>query len=226
MTSKNILRARLTIVLLVTLFVKPVFAACGGPPTSATGMGAVGAFTTGAYNGNPGDTVYDVTNHILAVCNGTSWVDLATSAGTAAGGSTAQLQYNNAGILGGTTGMTWDSTNDAMTLATIANPASSALTVTGGGLTGTTSYPALNITQTWNNAGGTFTGILENVTNTLSATGSKLLDLQNGGASKFAIDQLGNITANTGGATFGGNVHLASAAGLNWNSDTFLRASW
>ena len=98
----------------------------------------------------------------------------------------------NAGAFGGTAGLTWNSTNQTLTLATIANPAAAALTITGGGLTGTTSYPALNITQTWNNASGTFTGITENVTNTNSASGSLLMDLQVGGTSEHNVDKLGN----------------------------------
>jgi fibronectin-binding autotransporter adhesin len=127
--------------------------------------------------------------------NGTSWQAVGSTAAPAAGGSTTQLQYNNAGALGGTAGLTWDGTNDALTLATIANPASSALTITGGALTGTTSYPALNITQMWNNAGGNFTGILENVTNMTSVGTSRLIDLQVGGTTKFNVDESGNATA-------------------------------
>jgi hypothetical protein len=133
----------------------------------------------------------------LQLCDGTNWDTIGEVGGVGAAGSTTQLQYNNSGVLGGTAGLTWNSTNDALTLATIANPASSALTITGGALTGTTSYPALNITQTWNNAGGTFTGILENVTNTLSVGTSKLIDLQVGGTSKFNITGAGNVGIGT-----------------------------
>jgi hypothetical protein len=71
------------LIVFAALAVKPALAACGGPPTSSTGMGAVApAFTVGSYNGNPGDTVYDTTNLTLAVCNGTSWVDLANASGS------------------------------------------------------------------------------------------------------------------------------------------------
>jgi hypothetical protein len=58
----------------------------------------------------------------------------------------------------------------------------------------TTSNPAVNVTQTWNNASATFTGILENVTDTSSASGSLLMDLQVGGVSKFSVSKIGNVT--------------------------------
>jgi len=99
---------------------------------------------------------------------------------TLPGGTTGNLQYNNAGAFGGTSGLTWDSTNDVLSL-------------TSASLTGTTSFPLLNLAQTWNNASGAFTALKLNVTNTNSAAGSLLLDLQVGGASKFKIDKNGKV---------------------------------
>jgi hypothetical protein len=71
----------------------------------------------------------------------------------------------------------------------------------------TTSNPAVNVSQTWNNASATFTGILENVTDTNSAAGSLLMDLQVGGTSKFSVSKIGNVTV--------GNL---STGGLSANS--------
>ena len=51
----------------------------------------------------------------------------------------------------------------------------------------TASDPVLDLTQTWNNAGVTFTGMKLNVTNTASASGSKLLDIQNSGTSLLRL---------------------------------------
>lgn len=59
--------------------------------------------------------------------------------------------------------------------------------------TATASTP-LSITQTWNSAGTTFTGIQANMTDTASAAGSLLLDLQVGGASKFNVNKAGSVT--------------------------------
>jgi len=65
-------------------------------------------------------------------------------------------------------------------------------TLTGG--TVTTSNPLLNMTQTWNDAGVTFTSLKLNVTDTASASASLLLDLQVGGSSKFNVSKDGRIT--------------------------------
>ena len=88
------------------------------------------------------------------------------------------------------------------------------VTVTGG--TVTTSTPVLGATQTWNDAGVTFTGIKMDVTSTASAAGSLLADLQVGSASKFSVGKDGRtvIGARTtagvgwklGGANEAGNV--------------------
>lgn len=54
-----------------------------------------------------------------------------------------------------------------------------------------------NITDTWNSAGTTFTGIKFNVTDTASASGSLLMDLQVGGTSKFKVAKAGDVTFDT-----------------------------
>jgi hypothetical protein len=62
-------------------------------------------------------------------------------------------------------------------------------TLTGG--TVTASAPLINATQTWNNAGTVFTGILANVTDTASNASSLLMDLQSNSASRFKVDKSG-----------------------------------
>lgn len=58
----------------------------------------------------------------------------------------------------------------------------------------TTSLPALNIAQTWNNAATNFDApIFENITNSASGTNALLVDLQSNGSSKFNVDKNGNI---------------------------------
>jgi hypothetical protein len=78
-----------------------------------------------------------------------------------------------------------------------------------------TSQPAA-LTQTWNAGGVAFTALKVNVTNTASASGSLLADLQVGGASKLSVDKLGSIVSASGvinGLTVdnSGNVTLALA---------------
>lgn len=60
-----------------------------------------------------------------------------------------------------------------------------ALSLAGG--TVTASGPLLNVTQTWNNAAVTFTGLFANFTDTASANASKALDIQVGGVSKLSF---------------------------------------
>jgi hypothetical protein len=57
------------------------------------------------------------------------------------------------------------------------------------------STPVLDLTQTWNQITTTFTGLKLNVTDTNSASGSLLLDLQVGGTSKFSVTKSGAIVA-------------------------------
>jgi len=70
-----------------------------------------------------------------------------------------------------------------------------------GSDTVTASTPVLDLTQTWNSGGVTFTGLKFNVTNTASATGSLLLDLQVGASSKFAVDKAGQVIGVVGSAS-------------------------
>lgn len=65
--------------------------------------------------------------------------------------------------------------------------------------TATTDVNALNITQTWNAAGVTFTGLELNVTNTASAAASLLADLQLGGTSQFSVSKAGAVLVPTAG---------------------------
>jgi hypothetical protein len=63
-----------------------------------------------------------------------------------------------------------------------------------------TASAPLTFTQTWNNAGVTFTGVKLNVTSTASAAASLLMDLQVGGASQLSVKKDGTLTlAKSGG---------------------------
>jgi hypothetical protein len=69
--------------------------------------------------------------------------------------------------------------------------------ITGSGGTVTTSQPILDVSQTWNNAAVTFAGIKANITDTASAAGSLLLDLQVGSASLFNVTKTGDLRKGT-----------------------------
>jgi hypothetical protein len=62
------------------------------------------------------------------------------------------------------------------------------------------------LSATWNDVSTTFTAIKYNVTDTASAAGSLLADLQIGGSSRFSVSKAGNVSA-------AGFVRSASASG-------------
>jgi hypothetical protein len=55
-----------------------------------------------------------------------------------------------------------------------------------------------DLTDTWNAGATTFTAIKMNVTDTASASGSLLMDLQVGGSSKFSVTKAGSVSASAG----------------------------
>ena len=68
---------------------------------------------------------------------------------------------------------------------TVATTLLGSTTLTGA--TVTTSQPVIDASQTWNDGGVTFTGLKFNATDTASASGSLLMDLQVGGTSRFSV---------------------------------------
>lgn len=87
--------------------------------------------------------------------------------------------------------------------------------VTGG--TVTSSTPVFDMTQTWNSGAVTFSGLKLNVTDTASASGSLLMDLQVGGSSKFNIRKDGLITMADSTITWGGTgLSITRGSGLNF----------
>ena len=157
----------------------------------------------------------DGSHNELESWNGTAWEAVGASA-IDAGGSNTQLQYNNGGDLGGTAGLTWDNVNDALTLTALGTGAATALTITGPTLTGTTSYPILSLAQTWNNAGGNFTSLKENITNTASVGTSKLIDLQVGGVSAFNVTGAGYV--GVGSSSPQGTLDVEGSNGILLNA--------
>jgi len=110
-------------------------------------------------------------------------------------GTSGELQYNSGGDLAGMSGTSWNDTTRSLTLT---------------GATVTASAPVLDLTQTWNNAAVTFTGLRANFTDTASAAGSLLFQLQRGGVNQFTVSRSGIVTGPTS-ATF----ELASSTGQN-----------
>jgi hypothetical protein len=97
-----------------------------------------------------------------------------------------------------------------------------ALDVNSGTLS-VASAPNLNSLQTWNNGAVAFTALLANVTDTASASGSLLLDLQVGGASKFSVLKGGGVTS-SGSVLATSGLISGSSGYLAWSSRTVLRS--
>lgn len=101
------------------------------------------------------------------------------------------------------------------------------------GATVTTSQPVINLSQTWNAAGVTFTGLKFNATDTASASGSLLLDLQTGAASVFNVTKTGGFTftdaSTTTGSTswnfYASNLSAPGSATLTIGKNTNARAN-
>lgn len=100
-------------------------------------------------------------------------------------------------------------------------------------LAGSSATPFIDLTGTWNTS-GTPTAIRLNVTDTASNAASKLLDLQIGAATKFAVDKTGSITFadgirqifNPNGTNAGINVgaHTADPSSLT-NGDLWYQST-
>lgn len=144
------------------------------------------------------------TNVTITNGNGTITIAAAGGGGTP-GGSAGQLQYNDGSAFAGMSGTSWNDTTRSLTLT---------------GATVTASAPVFDVSQTWNNAAVTFTGLKANFTDTASAAGSLLLDLQTGGVSQLRVLKTGPVylqgTQNVGfGSTsntldfFAQNVQIA-----------------
>jgi len=92
------------------------------------------------------------------------------------------------------------------------------------GATVTTSQPVLNLSQTWNNAGVAFTGLLFTATNTASDQFSKLIDLKLGANTIFQVSRFPNMTMASSGTNFfdvsTSALSLGSGTGIQWGSTT------
>src|SRR5262245_3832435 len=76
--------------------------------------------------------------------------------------------------------------------------------------------PVFDMTDTWTDGGTTYTDIKMNVTNTASATASKLLDLQVGSALAFAVTREGKLSL-AGGSTITTPGVGASGGSYTWD---------
>ena len=171
--------------------------------------------------------------------NGTDYVKLTSTASGAAGGSTTQVQYNNAGVLAGITGATTNGTALTLVAPVLGTPASGTLTNATGlplttGVTGTlpTANGGTNLTS-FTSGGAVYassTSVLTTGTLPVASGGTGLsstpangaLDIGNGtgftrttltaGTGITVTNASGSITiasSGGGGSSSGANMYLA-----------------
>ena len=92
--------------------------------------GNLAYYPTGTVPGGFVSQIVAGTNVTITPSGGTGAVTINASGGTP-GGSTTQLQYNNAGAFGGTSGLTWNGTNLSMATGNIAITSNGSFTQTG-----------------------------------------------------------------------------------------------
>jgi hypothetical protein len=80
-----------------------------------------------------------------------------------------------------------------------------------------------NLTDTWNDGATVFDAIKINVTDSASSAGSKLIDLQVAGASKFKVDKEGNATS-TGDINGASPTEMGYLSGVASNIQTQINA--
>jgi hypothetical protein len=155
-------------------------------------------------------------------CDGTYWIVRAGG-----GGTTLTDSASLAAALSDETG---SGAAVFATAPTLVNPTTSGLTNNGGstfssGVSLNSSNPAINIIQTWNNAGASFTAFTENITNTNSAATSLLMDLQVGSVSKCEVAKSGRVLASgtglLGGDNSGPAFSFLGAGGVGSNGSGF-----
>lgn len=83
----------------------------------------------------------------------------------------------------------------------------------------TTDVKLQDVTATWNNAAVAFTGYKVNITDTASAVGSLLMDLQVGGVSKIAVSKSGQLAL--GGLSNPMSWGYMWCEGTSWNFNAY-----
>jgi len=175
-----------------------------GTPTTLVLTAATGLpLTTGVSgqlpvaNGGTGTATPSIVAGTNVTVTGT-WPNqtIAASSGGTPGGSTTQVQYNNAGVFGGITGATTNGTALTLVAPVLGTPASGTVT----NLTGTASININGTVGATSATTGAFTTVNTSGTATLSSIVSSNLTLSGGSINGTTV---GAVTPSTGAFTTG-----------------------
>lgn len=132
-------------------------------------------------------------SEILTISDGESadYIQFTAGSGVIFNGNRA-AQFRGALGLGTSDSVTFGSIQNTPIGSTTRNTgAFTTLSANNGTLTA--SAPVLDLAQTWNNAGVTFTGLRLNITDTASAAASNLLEIQVGGVTRMMLKKSGTL---------------------------------
>jgi len=218
---------------------------------ASTGSATVGKITfQTATTGSTGNTVQTLSDRVIiddtqmnvrftTASTSTATGALEVAGGVGVGGNVYASAFYGAatgltGIPAGNISGTVATATAATTAGTVTTNAQPNITSTGtltglsvasGAIVATT--PVL-LTQTWNNSSIAFTGFRQNITNTNSASGSYLMDLQVGGTSQFTVGRDGNINVgpSNAGTVTTTNIQVANiTTGANTTPGT-MTGNW
>ena len=214
-----------------------------GPSTGSAIVGKI-IFQT-STPGSTGNTVQTLSDRVIiddtqmnvrftTASSSTTTGALEVAGGVGVGGNVYAAAFYGAAtgltsIPGANVSGTVANATHASTANTVTNAAQSNITSLGtllalnvsSGALATVSAPVL-FEQTWNNASVVFTGIKQNITDTLSDGASRLLDLQVGGTSKLYVDKVGNVVAGNLSLSSSGTIIVgAISTGANTTAGTF-----
>ena len=162
----------------------------------------VNAWLTGDFIINS-DKTNDITSSSTLTVDTTGSAVTLTISGIAgiAAGSDTELQYNNNGVFGGVSELTYNDSTGLLSYQPTLDEA------TGNEI-------ALNLSYTVNKAtSGNDTGLLINQTDTASPGTSYLLDLQVGGTSQFNVANDGDVTIPNGDLTVSADTDAITVLG-------------
>jgi hypothetical protein len=186
--------------------------------TGATGpqgpAGADGASTWEAISGKPSTFAPSAHTHPATEVTGLSAVATSGSASDLSTGTLALAQLDALVAI--------DNQNNNFTVGqTITAAANTSALTASYSVTGANTTPLLDLTGTWNTT-GVARGILLNVTDTASASGSLFADFRVGGTSRFSVSKTGSVLVSNGTGTYTSANPFLTLRNASSNSTVFF----